>query len=190
MIKRLICILCAAVMAAGAAGCSSSADNKASKTNVKGVGDILSSASSSQSVTQAASASATIAPVADDINYPELDYTAEVDLTVLNSNMVYSEVAAMVNTPEKYMGKTVKMNGTFDVYTDINTGTYYYSCIIKDATACCSSGIEFAWKGEHKFPDDYPPVGTPLTVGGIFETYPEGDKYYCRLKEAEVVFGT
>lgn len=92
--------------------------------------------------------------------------------------------------PEKYIGKTVKMQGTFDVYTDINTGTYYYACIIRDATACCSSGIEFSWKGEHKFPDDYPSVGTPVTVGGVFETYPEGDKNYCRLKEADVVFGT
>jgi hypothetical protein len=187
--KKFICILIVLVIAVSAVGCSgSSTDNKASKTSQQGVADILSSAAETQpDSSQSATAPATIAPKTN-IKYPELDYEAEVDLTVLNSNMVYSEVAAMVSTPEKYIGKTVKMNGTFDVYTDIKTGKYYYSCIIQDATACCSSGIEFSWKGEHKFPEDYPAVGTPLTVGGVFETYPEGDKQYCRLKDAEVVF--
>ena len=182
--KKIITVISSLIvlsmLLAGCGASSSQPENKAAQTSKKTINDILAESRANQ----------TTAPIVDDTEYPELDYDAEVDLTKLNSNMVYSEVAAMVNTPEKYMGKTVKMNGTFDVYTDINTGTYYYSCIIKDATACCSSGIEFAWKGEHKFPDDYPPVGTPLTVGGIFETYPEGDKYYCRLKEAEVVFGT
>lgn len=191
--KKLISIIVIAVIAVLTAGCSgNSADNKASKSSQQGVGDILSNAaettqSDTSSADRAATAPATIEPKAD-IKYPELNYPAEVDLTVLNSNMVYSEVAAMVNTPEKYIGKTVKMNGTFDVYTDINTGTYYYSCIIQDATACCSSGIEFTWSGDHKYPEDYPTVGTPLTVGGVFETYPEGNKRYCRLKDAEVVF--
>ena len=105
---------------------------------------------------------------------------------ILNSNMVYSEVAAMVSTPEKYIGKTVKMQGTFDVYTDINTGTYYYACIIQDATACCSSGIEFSWKGEHKFPDDYPKSDELITVAGTFAPYSddEGESTAYELKDA------
>lgn len=193
--KKLICLLFIIIMVV-AAGCSdSSADNKASKSSQKGVGDILSSAADSSSntaVSQAATQPSTALnqTPAENIKYPELDYDAEVDLTVLNSNMVYSEVSAMVNTPDKYKGKKIKMQGTFDVYTDIKTGKYYFSCLIKDATACCSSGIEFTWKGNHKYPNDYPAVGTPVTVGGVFETYPEGDKYYCRLKDADVVFGT
>ena len=189
--KKLICLLFAVIITLVAVGCSgNSAENKTSKSNGKGVADILSSAAETQPTTVGkATAPATVAPAAN-IKYPELDYDAEVDLTKLNSNMVYSEVAAMVSTPEKYIGKTVKMQGTFDVYTDIKTGTYYYACLIKDATACCSSGIEFSWKGEHKFPDNFPSVGTPVTVGGIFETYAEGGKNYCRLKEADVVFGT
>lgn len=193
--KKLVCLIFVVLMVV-AAGCSdSSADNKASKSSQKGVGDILSSAADSSSntaVSQAATQPSTALnqTPAENIKYPELDYDAEVDLTVLNSNMVYSEVSAMVNTPDKYKGKKIKMQGTFDVYTDIKTGKYYFSCLIKDATACCSSGIEFTWKGDHKYPNDYPAVGTPVTVGGVFETYPEGDKYYCRLKDADVVFGT
>ncbi len=195
--QRIVCLICAAVMAFAVAGCSgNSTDNKASKSNQKGVNDIMSSAAQTDpSATQAATQSAAQAASAPldkipegNINYPELDYDAEVDLTKLNSNMVYSEVSAMMNTPAKYKGKKVKMNGTFDVYTDIKTGKYYYSCIIKDATACCSSGIEFLWKGDHKYPDDYPAVGTPVTVGGVFETYLEDNKVYCRLKNADVVF--
>ncbi len=40
----------------------------------------------------------------------------DVDLTQLSSTMVYSEVYNMINTPEDYIGKTVKMSGTFNLY--------------------------------------------------------------------------
>ena len=35
----------------------------------------------------------------------------DVDLTALSSTMVYSEVFNMLNTPENYVGKTIKMTG-------------------------------------------------------------------------------
>ena len=102
--------------------------------------------------------------------------------------MVYSTVYSMVNTSSDYIGKTVKAHGTFDVFTDPDTGAMYCACIIADATACCSQGLEFEWKGNHTYPDDYPKVGTPISVGGVFETYKEGNVTYCRLKDAEFAF--
>lgn len=119
---------------------------------------------------------------------PAPEGNIDVDLTKLSSTMVYSEVYAMVNTPEKYMGKTVKMQGNFSVYSDKATGKNYFAAIIADATACCSQGIEFVWKGEHKYPDDYPEKGTPVTVVGKFDTYTEGEYQYTRLLDAEVEF--
>lgn len=105
-----------------------------------------------------------------------------VDLTKLSSTMVYSEVYNMMYEPENYIGKTIKMTGTFAVYDEAKQN--YYACVIADATACCSQGIEFEWRGEHSYPEDYPEIGSDITVQGTFETYKEDGYTYCHLADA------
>ena len=115
-----------------------------------------------------------------------------VDLTVLSSTMVYSEVYNMMMTPENYVGKTIKMKGQFALYqaTDENGNLLpdqiYFACIIADATACCSQGIEFVLEGNHVYPDDYPELGTEITVEGTFQTYEENGYMYCHLVDAKM----
>lgn len=108
----------------------------------------------------------------------------DIDLTSLSSTMVYSEVYNMMYTPDDYVGKTVKMTGTFAV--GVGEERNYYACLIADALACCSQGIEFVWDGEHSYPDDYPEPGASITVTGVFDTYYEGDYVYCQLIDAEL----
>ena len=111
----------------------------------------------------------------------------DVDLTKLSSTMVYSEVYNMVFYPDDYIGKTVKMQGQFAYYEDPDTKAQYFACIIADATACCSQGLEFVLSGEHTYPDDYPALDTEITVTGTFEMYEEDGFQYCRLVDAEIV---
>ena len=111
----------------------------------------------------------------------------DVDLTQLSSTMVYSEVYNMVFYPDDYIGKTVKMQGQFAYYEDPDTKAQYFACIIADATACCSQGLEFVLSGEHTYPDDYPALDTEITVTGTFEMYEEDGFQYCRLVDAEIV---
>ena len=111
----------------------------------------------------------------------------DVDLTKLSSTMVYSEVYYMMVSPDNYTGKTVKMNGAFAYYEDPETKAQYFACIIADATACCSQGIEFILTGEHTYPNDYPELNSEITVTGIFETYEENGFKYCRLTDAAIV---
>lgn len=93
---------------------------------------------------------------------------ADIDLTTVNSTMVYSPVSNMVNNPSDYKGKVVKAKGTCGIYADSKTGKKYYSVIIKDATACCSQGLEFVLKD-----GKYPSAGKNITVQGTFTTYRE-----------------
>ncbi len=187
--KKLVSLALCTVIALLAAGCGSSgsaADKAAQSSKGKTVSDVLSQAQSSQQ-----DATDNVPPIATQVDpskltYPELEYEADLDLTTMSSTMVYSEVSNMIKTPSNYMGKRIKINGTFDVYTDIKTKTFYYSCIVQDATACCKSGIEFSPKAKMTYPDDFPTVNTPITVGGVFETYKEGDTTYLRLKNAEI----
>ena len=110
----------------------------------------------------------------------------DVDLTLLSSTMVYSEVYDMMYYPEKYVGKTVKMNGMYSVFHDEIADKYYHGCIIMDATACCAQGIEFELTDDYVYPDDYPKEGETICVAGTFDTYSEGESTYCTLKNARI----
>ena len=166
------------LLAAVGSGCAdkSPAENKAAQSSKLTINDILAS-SQAQQTTESVT-----------VEYPALDYTAEVDLSTLNANMVYSTVYNMVNSPDDFKGKTVKASGTFDVFVNPNTGERFYACIIADATACCSKGLEFVWEGDHTYPGDYPKTGSLISVGGVFETYEDEGQTYCRLKNAQLAF--
>ena len=117
----------------------------------------------------------------------------DVDLTVLNGIMVYSEVNSMISFPDNYIGKTVKMQGQFTIYqaTDEN-GAFipdkmFFACMIADATACCAQGLEFALAGKPAYPDEYPELGAEITVVGTFEWYEEDGCRYYRLGNASFV---
>ena len=110
----------------------------------------------------------------------------DVDLTTLSSTMVYSEVYNMMCEPDRYLGKRIKMNGQFAVYENPNTGAVYTACIIMDATACCSQGLEFVLAGEPSYPADYPEPGTEITVVGTFQTYEENGYMDYHLVDAEM----
>lgn len=113
---------------------------------------------------------------------PEID----VDLTTLSSTMVYSEVYNMMTAPDSYLGKTVKMSGPFAVYVDDEKGKTYFACIIKDAAACCSQGIEFQLEGDYSYPEDYPAVDDIITVVGTFSVYEEDGYIYATLLDAKM----
>lgn len=120
---------------------------------------------------------------AETVNVTTAEQNVDVDLTVLSSTMVYSEVSNMVSNPADYIGKTVKMKGTFA--TDENE--MYYFCVIADATACCSQGLEFILKGDAQYPQDYPTAGDEISVVGRFESYNEGTETYYHLVESTLV---
>lgn len=111
---------------------------------------------------------------------------ADVDLTQLSSTMVYSEVFNMMYDPGNYIGKTIRINGMFVVYTNQDYSQFYPAVIIADATACCSQGLEFVLEGNPPYPEGYPETETVITVIGTFETYLEDGKTYCRLQNARI----
>ena len=116
----------------------------------------------------------------------------DVDLTVLSSTMVYSEVYNMLyNDPAHYLGKTVKARGEFSIYQLVTDGVLQldpvsYACIISDAAACCAEGMEFVLKGDLTYPDDYPELGAEITVIGEFQSYEENGMTWYHLVNARL----
>lgn len=121
------------------------------------------------------------------VNAPEA--SVDVDLSVMDSDMIYATVYQMMSDPEQYVGKTFRIEGKFYVTYDEMTKSQYYYCVIKDATECCAQGLEFIWgDGSHIYPDEYPTDGTEVIVDGTFELYMENDSRYCRLANADFYF--
>lgn len=208
MVKRITTILCLALILAMAGCGNNSTANKPVSNQPAGVKDVLEQGmaeadnntaddtsqpaenntqnrqNTQNQETQAPEPSSE--PDTDPIPADSAD-GVDVDLTVLSSTMVYSEVYNMMVSPENYIGKTVKMKGLFAYYHDEATDNYYFACIIQDATACCSQGIEFVPTENYTYPDDYPEVNEEICVVGVFDTYQEGDYTYCTLRNATLL---
>lgn len=181
MKKYILIILCIIMMILSGCGGQGTASRSGGQSG--GVSGLLDSAVSGAG-RGTPEAESTYKPKTEDSAYAgEID----IDLTALSSTMVYSEVYDMMYTPENYVGKTIKMGGTFAYYHNEATDGYYFACIIRDATACCSQGIEFILAGDHVYPDDYPAPGTEITVVGVFDIYTEDDYTYCTLRDAEFI---
>lgn len=179
--KRLLCLLLAALMVLGLGACGKkSAAETALPTTASEEPKPL------QTLPLETGEREQTAPTAD---------TAEstfVDLTALSSTMVYAEVFAMMSSPEDYVGKTVKMQGIFSkgqLYAagSLNDGGTVFACVIQDATACCAQGIPFELAGDHTYPQDYPELGDTITVVGTFEIHQQEGMQFCRLRDAELV---
>lgn len=112
----------------------------------------------------------------------------DVDLTLMGKDLIYATVYQMMSKPEEYEGKTIRIEGKYYASYYPITDKYYNYCLIADALACCSQGLEFELGGDAVYPDDYPADQSQVIVTGVFETYTEeaGQTfYYCRLKDAK-----
>lgn len=178
-IKITSILLTLVIFAMTLLSCTNSTNH--SSDNQNQVESVLNSGVSGQNETSAETERETVQTI------PPIDATegVDVDLTVLNSTMVYAEVYNIVIEPEKYFEKTIKMKGICSRFHADETDTDYYSCIIQDATACCAQGIEFVLKDDVYSSVGYPEAGDEICVVGIFERYYEGDLSYYRLREAE-----
>ena len=121
------------------------------------------------------------------LDYPKYD-VIDVDLTEMNATMVYSEVYNMISKPPSYIGKIVKMEGPFIPFDSTNPNYCYPAIVIRDATACCASGIEFLLYGVPRCSkaggNGYPLYNEEATIVGRFETYLEGSDMYVHLVDA------
>ena len=107
----------------------------------------------------------------------------DIDLTQMNATMVYAEVSNIMYMPDDYVGKIIRMNGMAVSSTDPETNITYHAVIIRDATACCASGLDYVLADGQ----EYPPDETDVTVTGEFELYEEDGFFFCQLKDAVLI---
>ena len=108
---------------------------------------------------------------------PDIDIDITEKMYVAYINEIY------INTDD-YIGKSIRIEGMFQAYTDENTGiTYYY--VYRTGPGCCGNdgamcGFEFTWDGEMPKDNDW------IEVVGNLRTYEEDGCTYLTL-DAESV---
>ena len=185
--KRIFCLLLAACMAVSLCACG--------KDSEKDAGNDASSSNEKSSASAESIPTPKEQETPGESEQPQASADGvDVDLTVLSSTMVYSEVYNMLYFyPEDYYGKNVKMTGQFNVYQWVDESGIVadmpvaYACIISDAMACCAEGVEFVLEGDYTYPDDYPELGTEITVIGEFQSYEENGVTWYHLVNARMV---
>ena len=116
----------------------------------------------------------------------ECEKPVDLDPVPVQWHLVYSPGVQHDDlTSEPTSASQGRARGDFSYFQDPVTRQEYFAVLIADATACCAQGIEFVWEG-HRYPDDYPPVDTELTVTGVFNTCEENGFTYLQLSDAEV----
>ena len=163
---------------------SCAANGRGSKGNIM---DSLfnSNKSSNQSQIVTSNSNASINSISGEPVYDKID----IDLTKMNSTMVYSQVLNMLENPSTYLGKIVKMSGPFRPYYNENDESMVYPAIvIPDATACCASGLEFLLYGVPLCTKNggagYPNLEEEATIVGKFAKYYEYGYLYVHLVDA------
>lgn len=113
----------------------------------------------------------------------------DLDMTKFSSVILYSGLFDIMGNAPAYDGKVIKIKGMFDSFHDDKDNEDYFAVFIMDASACCTTGIDFVLRDakKYKYPDDYPETGDVITVVGRFELYREGEDLLCRLADAEIL---
>lgn len=199
LLKRIIITVMMSATLLTMMGCSNQkAGNKA--TTESAIDQVLQQQVEAESTTEATTTETTTTEVTTEATTEREDLTevaisenvesydqVDVDMTTMDSNMVYYTVSNIMAYPDDYRDKVLRFKGNYGTGFDDGNNQYYHYAIIQDATACCAQGFEFIWgDGSRVWPDEYPSDGQEVIITGVFETYREpGVPYeYARVRSA------
>lgn len=81
-----------------------------------------------------------------------------IDLSKMNENMEYSEIARIIASIDKYRGDVLKVHGTYYMIGKVKVIRFY------DAARCCSIDVDF--ESSDKFSE-----GEAITIEGKVDSY-------------------
>ncbi|MFV0479988.1 MAG: hypothetical protein ACK5LZ_05410 [Anaerorhabdus sp.] len=113
----------------------------------------------------------------------------DVDLAEMGSTMVYAEVYNILMDPTAYLGKNIRVQGEYNQLYNSETGSYDHYIIIKDALACCATGLDFLLQESDSNLELYPEQGSNIELIGEYKQYEnyDYDRYYLSAEVAQVI---
>lgn len=181
--KKFICLLLTlSVVFAFFAACSKGNENTGTQTTASSAsqsGNTDSTAKQDDNTTVSALA-VTIDTSVDADKQKRLEdlkqYDVDIDLTTLNTTMLQARVNEILENPNDYKGKTVRVTGSYNKSYYDQTDKYYDYVLGYDQTMCCAAwGIEFMGDCVPEDIEQYTTIG----LVGTFDFYEElGQTYF------------
>ena len=174
--KKLTAFLLAAVLVFALCACGGNPDPAAQTDNVDAVNDTTDTGTPLTTPDNSADATTSSLPVSENAEAERAaaaklaDYDVDIDIEGLNKNMVTAQMTAIMQDPASYLGKTIRVTGTYEQTYYEATDKYYNYVLGYDETACCAAwGIEFY--GD-EVPEKIEPY-TSISMVGTISTYQE-----------------
>jgi len=114
------------------------------------------------------------------------EFDVDIDFTLFSRTIVEAEFQNIIDNSEQYMGKTIRVIGTYFPLFMAESGTTYHYIIIVAGDECCQLGFEFLRDGDYVVPDDYPAQGTLIEIIGVLDRYEEFGTSYIYLAVLEM----
>jgi len=89
-----------------------------------------------------------------------------IDIVEMSETLVGATMLNIINEPERYMGKTIRVAGTYQPFYWDEEDRYFHDLVIESQAGCCPKILEFILNDE-----DYPMVGTMIELVGIYSSY-------------------
>ena len=175
-------MLSLSVILASLAACSGGSKDTTDNQNTSSASQQGDSASSTQKDdnTTVSALSVTVDTSVDADKQKKLEdlgqYEVDIDLTTLNNTMLQARVNEILENPNDYKGKTVRVTGTYSKSYYEQTDQYYNYVLGYDETMCCAAwGIEFMGDSVPEEIEQYTTIG----LVGTFDFYEElGQTYF------------
>ena len=119
------------------------------------------------------------------------------DFTRMNPTMRMTYIYRLAVHPKEFVGKMLRISGTFLTRVDENDGKRYFGCLMGDpgGCSCCASGgvLEFMPKDSCGWATNFPPIGSSVTVTGRLKMFKADQSEQAftipRLVDVEVSVG-
>ena len=102
------------------------------------------------------------------------------DFTRLNPTMRMTYTYRLAANPKEFVGKTLRISGTFLTIVDKADGKRRFGCLMGDpgGCSCCAPGgvLEFMPKDSYVWPTNFPPVESRITVTGSLKMFEVGSQ--------------
>lgn len=179
--KKIICfVLTLSVVLACFASCSKGTDNNGTQSTSSASSSSTDSSASQDDNTTVSALAVTIDTSVDADKQQRLEelaeYDVDIDLTTLNTTMLQARVNEILENPNDYKGKTVRVTGSYTKSYYDQTDKYYDYVLGYDQTMCCAAwGIEFMGDCVPEDIEQYTTIG----LVGTFDFYEElGQTYF------------
>lgn len=126
------------------------------------------------------------ADIAEDLAEEPGTEDVYLDLSPLNSTMTVAELFNMAAEPDEYVGKTIRLKGTFVLGED-EDGSVIYGCLNTDATQCCTVVVQIIPKEQYRYPDDFPEEEEEIIVEGVFDIATQGQFQYLMMTDVDIL---